>query len=66
MEREKGEKKKGTGRQARKSEVIKQLIFSPVVCTHRCEMGGGPGVQGVKPDPCRAQILFMATGVVKK
>ena len=29
------------GRQARKSEVIKQLIFSPVVCTHRCEMGGG-------------------------
>ena len=28
-------------RQARKSEVIKQLIFSPVVCTHRCEMGGG-------------------------
>ena len=36
---EKGEKKKGA--QARKSEVIKQLIFSPVVCTHRCEMGGG-------------------------
>ena len=64
MEKGEGGEEEGH-RQARKSEVIKQLIFSPVVCTHRCEMGGGR-CSDIKPDPCRAEILFMTTGVVQK